>query len=441
MSIGVESLFTQALGLQAPWVVKSVELDTAKKRIDFQVVSEAKRVDCPACQAPKQKIHDRVERSWRHLDFFQFEAWLHAEVPRADCDACGKTTQVEAPWARPGSGFTLLFEALALSLCRDLPVRQAAELLRVNDMQLWRRIEHYVDAARKLDTMENVRVIGLDETSVRRGHTYVTVVHDLEARRLLFACPGKDHPAVQGFRTDLLAHGGDPARIEHVCMDMSAAYRKGVTEALPSASISYDRFHVIALANVAMDEVRREEMREHPGAVQAALGDTDRKVLKGVMWGMRKNPAGWKPVQIDAMHWLQHSNLKSARAWRLKQALREVYAQAVPSNRPDLAAELLRRWTSWAARSRLLPFKRLATTLREHFDGVVRGMLAGRHNAYVEAMNGLLQQAKRAARGYRDVRNFIAIAYLRMSKLKHLPENPLIPAKPYGLGRTIHVCR
>ena len=140
------------------------------------------------------------------------------------------------------------------------------------------------------------------------------------------------------------------------------------------------------------------------------------------------------------MHWLQRSTLKSARAWRLKQALREVYATAVPQNRVDVAAELLRGWTSWAARSRLLPFKRLAATLRQHFDGVVRGMLDGRHNAYVEAMNGLLQQAKRAARGYRDVRNFIAIAYLRMSKLKHLPENPLIPAKPYGLGRTIHVC-
>jgi len=440
MSIGVESLFTQALGLQAPWVVKNVELNTAKKRIDFQVVSDAKRVDCPACGAKEQKVHDRVQRSWRHLDFFQFEAWLHAEVPRADCDACSKTTQVEVPWARPGSGFTLLFEALALSLCRDLPVRQAAELLRVNDMQLWRRITHYVDAARELDTMEGVRVIGLDETSVRRGHTYVTVVHDLQARRLLFACPGKGHQSVDAFKADLVGHGGDPAEIEHVCMDMSAAFKKGVAEALPAADISYDRFHVIALANAAMDEVRRAEMRDQPGSVRDALGGGDRKVLKGLVWGMRKNPGQWKPAQIESMHWLQRSTLKSARAWRLKQALREVYATAVPQNRVDVAAELLRGWTSWAARSRLLPFKRLAATLRQHFDGVVRGMLDGRHNAYVEAMNGLLQQAKRAARGYRDVRNFIAIAYLRMSKLKHLPENPLIPAKPYSLGRTIHVC-
>ncbi len=440
MSSAVEALFTQALGLPAPWVVKKVELDTAKKRIDFQVASEAKRLDCPACAAKNQGIHDRVERSWRHLNFFEFEAWLHAEVPRVDCGTCGKTTTEEVPWARPGSGFTLLFEALAISLCRDLPVSQAAELLGVRDKRLWRQIEHYVTQARALDTMEDVTVVGVDETSVHRGHTYITVVHDLKAQRLLFATPGKDHSTLQAFKDDLVAHQGDPAKIQHVCMDMSGAFRKGVSQALPAADISYDRYHVVALANVAMDEVRREEMREQPAAVKAALGDTDRAVLKGVMWGMRKNPGSWTKTQVDAMHWRQHSTLKSARAWRLKQALRDVYAQAVHQNEAAVATELLRRWTSWAMRSRLGPFKRLALTLREHFDGVVRGMLDGRNNAYVEAMNGLLQQAKRAARGYRNVQTFIAIAYLRMSKLKHLPESPFTPAKPYGLGRTVHYC-
>jgi len=95
---------------------------------------------------------------------------------------------------------------------------------------------------------------------------------------------------------------------------------------------------------------------------------------------------------------------------------------------------------SWAQRSRLAPFKRLASTLKAHLGGVVRGMLDGRSNAYVEAMNGLLQQTKRAARGFRDVRNFIAIAYLRKSKLKHLPSNPLVPAVPRDYGRYRYVC-
>ena len=127
----VEGLFTAALGLQAPWSVQKVDLNAAKHRIDFEVASQAKRLSCPSCGACDQAIHDRVRRSWRHLDFFQFEAWLHAQVPRVGCTACGKTTQVPVPWAREGSGFTLLFEALALTMCQGLPVRQAAQMLRV----------------------------------------------------------------------------------------------------------------------------------------------------------------------------------------------------------------------------------------------------------------------------------------------------------------------
>ena len=326
MAVGIEALFTSALGLQAPWSVKDVNLDTARRRIDFNLICNARRLPCPHCKAPDQGVHDRLSRQWRHLDFFQFEAWLHAEVPRVACSACGQTSQIEVPWAREGSGFTALFEALALSLCQELPVRQAAVLLRCSDKQLWRRIEHCVSAARALDDMSQVSVVGIDETSLRKGQNYITVVHDLQAKRLLFACEGRDHQAVVDFADDLKAHGGDPAQIAHVCQDMSAAYAKGVGLALPQAQISYDRFHVIAMANEAMDEVRRQEMKQEPQALKQALGGNDRKLLKSLTWGMRRNPQGWSAKQTNAMHWLQHSSLKSARAWRLKMALRTVYA-------------------------------------------------------------------------------------------------------------------
>jgi len=428
MSIGVEALFTSALGLVAPWVVDKVELDTAKRRIDFEVRCSTKTLACPHCGTAEQRVHDRLRRSWRHLDFFQFEAWLHCDVPRVACGSCGKTSQAGVPWAREGSGFTALFEALALSLCRELPVRQAAALLRCTDKQLWRRIAHHVEQARALDDMSTVAIVGIDETSLRRGQSYITVVHDLEAKRLLFAAEGRDHQAVLDFVADLKAHGGDPAQVRHACMDMSAAYTKGVAQALPGAAISYDRFHVVAMAVEAMDQVRRAELRDEPQAVTDALGTSQRKTIKGLMWGMRKNPAGWSMSQHQAMHWLQRSSLKSARAWRLKMALQQVYTQAATSNDGDQAAALLKAWLSWARRSRLEPFKKLATTLRERFDGVVRGMTDNRTNAFVEAMNGLLQQAKRAARGFRTATNFIAVAYLRMSKLKHLPPHPMAPA-------------
>ena len=439
MAVGIEALFTSALGLQAPWSVKDVNLDTARRRIDFNLICNARRLPCPHCNAPDQGVHDRLGRQWRHLDFFQFEAWLHAEVPRVACSACGQTSQIDVPWAREGSGFTALFEALALSLCQELPVRQAAALLRCSDKQLWRRIEHHVSAARALDDMSQVSVVGIDETSLRKGQSYITVVHDLQAKRLLFACQGRDHQAVVDFADDLKAHGGDPAQIAHVCQDMSAAYAKGVGLALEQAQISYDRFHVIAMANEAMDGVRRQEMKEEPQALKQALGDNDRKLLKSLTWGMRRNPQGWSAKQTNAMHWLQHSSLKSARAWRLKMALRTVYAKAAEENSSAQAKTDLLGWISWARRSRLEPFKKLASTLKQRIDGVVRGMLDNRSNAYVEAMNGLLQQAKRAARGFRTATHFIAIAYLRMSKLKQLPANPLQLAMPKA-GVLTHRC-
>lgn len=424
MNHSLETLFTHALGLNHPWVVEEVKLDTKAQRIDFEIACKDKQLPCPGCGAPEQTIHDRLLRSWRHLNFFQYEAWLHCRVPRVACTSCGKTTQVPVPWARPGSGFTIMFEALALTLSRDLPVRQVAQLLRCEDKQLWRRIEHYVTEAREQEVFENVQTIGIDETSLHRGQSYITVVHDLESKRLLFATEGRSHHTVSAFVADLEAHGGNADEIEHVCIDMSAAYIKGVTGALPNAEISFDRFHVIQMGLSAMDEVRRQEAREDGPHMRDQLGG-GATVVRDLMWTMRRNSATWNKKQIYAMHWLQRSNLKSARAWRLKQALQQIYWQAAKSGDEAQATALLKRWISWARRCRLEPFKKLAGTLRDRLPAVVRGMLANRSNAYVEAMNGQLQLAKRAARGFRTAKNFIAIAYLRLGKLTHLPENPL----------------
>lgn len=399
-----------------------------------------RRMTCPHCGVVDQGIRERVHRSWRHLDFFQFEAWLHAQIPRVACSACGKTSQVPVPWAREGSGFTLLFEALALSLCKELPVAQAARHLRADAKALWRRIEHYVKLARERDDMSGVRHIGIDETSLRRGHEYVTAVHDLQQKRLLFVTEGRDHQTVDAFAKDLAEHGGSAQAISHVSMDMSAAYLKGVQQQLPQAAICYDRFHVAALAGKAMDEVRSAEFKSRPTAVAQALGELDRSSRRSLRWAMRTHHADWTDRHIQAMHALQHTKLQSARAWRIKVALAQVYEAAAHSHSGEVAKEGLRGWISWASRSRLEPFKRLARTLKTHFEGVIAGMQQGRSNAFVEAMNGLMQNAKRAARGFRTSKNFIAIAHLRLSKLKHLPAHPFEPAAPRFAGLTTHWC-
>ena len=131
-----------------------------------------------------------------------------------------------------------------------------------------------------------------------------------------------------------------------------------------------------------MDKVRQAEMRDEPGALAKALGTTERKTIKGLMWGLRKNPSGWSIKQTNAMHWLQHSGLKRAPAWRLKRALREVHARAAASNDAQLARADLSAWLSWARRCRLEPFKKLARTLTARAEAVVRGMIDSRSNAF-----------------------------------------------------------
>lgn len=409
-----ELVFAQALGLQPPWRVDRVELDDAKKKIDLYVSYGASAGTCPACGLEDQPVHDRRSRSWRHLHFFQFEAWIHCEVPRIQCGRCGGTTQPPVPWAREGSHFTLMFEALALTLAREMPVAVCARMLGCSQQSLWRLIDGYVQRARERESHADVRVLGIDETACRRGQNYITLVHDIERRKLLFATPGRDADTVHAAAQDLREHGGSPQQIETVCMDMSTAYLAGVTEAMPQAAIAYDRFHVIQMANAALEEIRRQEVRSEP-------------VLKRTRWGWLKDHSRWTYQQIQDMHWLSRMHLKTARAWRLKEALRDIYRCCRDI---DSASMALTRWTSWARRCRLEPMKRLATTLKAHWDGVLHAFgAAHRHNGYVEAANSLIQAAKAKARGYGTTEHFIAICYLIAGKFKHLPNSPF--ARPH----------
>lgn len=403
------SLFTTALGLQAPWQVTDVRFDQDAGRIDFDVAyGKGSRFTCPACEAEGQPVHDSRVRSWRHLNFFQYEAYIHATVPRVRCSGCGKTTQVPVPWARPQSGFTRLMEALVVTLCRAMPVNTVAKLLNVGDDRLWGILHHYVEEARALEDHSEVACVGIDETASRRGQNYITLFHDLGGERLLFACEGRKQTTVEAFAEDLKAHQGDPSKVSQVCIDMSAAYIAGVAKYLPQAEVTFDAFHVIKLANEAVEEVRREEVKTEPS-------------LRGSRWTWLKSPENWNRRQLTDFHWLSRSRLKTANAWRLKESLRDLYASATDSVH---AASLFSAWYSWARRSRLEPFKRLALTLDKHLAGILAAFDSRISNGRAEGINSLVQAAKARARGYRTARSLIAIAYLVAGNLRHLPASP-----------------
>ena len=410
-----EALFSQALGLTKPWEVEQVLLDVKASRIDLHIAWRSHVAACPACGAQDQKVHDLRQRSWRHLDFFQFEAHVHCQLPRVQCAACSATTQLKVPWAREGSRFTLMFEALSLTLAREMPVAACARILRCSGNALWRQIDAHVELARAQESYADVSFIGIDETSCAKGHEYITLVHDLQRSRLIYATPGKDASTIERFCQDFTAHEGQPEHIEVVCMDMSKAFIQGAAKHLPDAAVAFDRFHVIQLANRAVDLVRREEAR-------------DESWLKKTRWAWLKDPSKWTAKEQEKMAWLPNTRLKTAKAWRIKEALRDIYAAKEPVEQTAMA---LKKWLRWAERSRLHPIKDLAKTIKTHWHGIVKAFEAAHlHNGYVEAVNSLIQAAKAKARGYGTANHFIAMSFLIAGKLSHLPTCPLQKARP-----------
>jgi transposase len=190
-------LFQQALGLEEPWEVVEVSFDAEQRRLDLRIDFPRGAVfSCPECGAGGLKARDTEVKTWRHLDFFQHQAYLSARVPRVDCPEHG-VRQVKVPWARERSGFTLLFEALVMALVKEMPVAAVAVLIGESDMRVWRVLHHYVDRAVEAQDLSRLERLGIDETSSRRGQDYVSVFADLDERRAAFAVEGRDQAAVQ----------------------------------------------------------------------------------------------------------------------------------------------------------------------------------------------------------------------------------------------------
>jgi transposase len=398
-------LFQAALGLSEPWQVTSVEFDVEAKRLDLRVdFPRGATFCCPECDRSGLKARDTEEKCWRHLDFFQHQAYLTARVPRVACPE-HKVRLVAVPWARERSGFTLLFEALVMAMVREMPVATLAGLVGETDMRIWRIVHHYVDEAVEAQNLEGVQRVAIDETSSRRGHEYVSVFADLDERRGVFVVEGRDHETVQAFSLFLETHGGDPERVKEVCQDMSEAFLKGTLEHLPKAEITFDRYHIKSHLSKAVDEVRREEVKHH------------RELLANTRYMWLKRPANLTERQRDLLDELLVQPLDTVRAYVLAQQFDSFYE--LPD--PDTAEEYLRRWITEVNASGLEPLIAFTRMLEEHWLGVIRWHHSRISNGLLEGLNSLIQAAKRRARGYRTNRNFIAMIYLIVGKLNAGP--------------------
>ncbi len=430
--LDLNEMFGAALGLAPPWRVASVEFDQVAGRLDLWLdFPRGARFACPeqGCAEAACSVHDTAEKVWRHLDFFEHQAFLQARVPRVRCPEHG-VHLVAVAWARPGSGFTLLFEVAMLTYAKQMPIAPLAQMAREHDTRIWRVIEHHVNAARAGMDFSEVGEVGMDETSARRGQDYVSIFMDLQEKRVMFATEGRDAATVGAFAADLEAHGGRAkTQIQRVCCDMSPAFIKGVSEHLscppeenadPASigeaehaesparaqdhqpQIVFDRYHVVAKANEAVDTVRRAEAKNRPE-------------LKRSRYAWLKNDANLTAKQREQLSWLTRPSmhLQTARAARWRDDFNAFYEQPTPEH----AEAYLRRWCYGAKRSRLEPVKEFVRLVESHWDGIVAWQHRRISNGLLEGTNSLIQAAKRRARGYRSKPKMITIIYLIAGKL------------------------
>jgi transposase len=393
------------LGIQSPWKLVDQHLDTEKSPHELHLEVKADRgstYPCPECGA-QCKAHDFKEKTWRHLNFFQHHCYIHASVPRVDCLKHG-VKRVNVPWAREGSKFTLLFEQVAMTLVREMPVKATARIMEITDKRLWRVVKHYVAKALAQFDLSGLRAIGLDETASKRGHNYVTIFIDMEKRQkpVLFATPGKGKGTLKKFAAFLKSHEGNSEQIKEVVCDMSPAFLSGIAKQFPKAEVTVDWFHIVKIFTEALDDVRKQESQIKP-------------LPKNLRWAVLKNgnPDHLTANQLLALAELVDQGLDTATAWRVKERLRWIRGAKTPRAAKWRITRFINYSRALVGEGKLLkPIRDALNTLEKHAQRVVRRWTSTYTNARLEGLNSLFQAARARARGYRNTDTFIAMIYM-----------------------------
>jgi transposase len=405
-------LFEQALGLIDPWYIKDIDFNLKEKQLNIYV--DFKKGSSFEYNKNKIsgsfKVYDTVKKTYRHLNFFQHECFLHARIPRIDTGN-NKPKMINPPWEGKEKGFTLLFEALLIELCSAMPIHKVAQMINVSDNKLWNMLEKYINEIIGNMDLSEIKTIGLDETSKKKGHDYITLFVDLIKKRTIFITEGKSSDTVKAFKAHLENHNGKADNIKNVSSDMSPAFIKGIREALPEAEITFDKFHILKIINKAVDEVRRQEV-------------VNEQVLKGTRYIFLKNRWNRTKKQSEKINELTLSrlNLKTIRAYHIRERFQEIY------NTPDeiVFEELLNKWYYWATHSRLKPMIKAARTIKNHWEGILNWRKSKINNGILEGLNSVIQAVKSRARGYKTFKNFKIMAYIVTGKFDYSSINKFI---------------
>jgi transposase len=409
-----EETFHQLLGLGESWKVIRTEFE-AKEQTFVICVQETDRLWREESQGCGQEVtcYDHVEAmQWRHLNVFNKECVIVCALPRGKRQNDGAIYRVTPPWEGRSKHFTKEFEAFALTLAREMPVKKAGEILGETDQRMWRMLHAHVAAARARADWSEVVWVGADEMNRRKGHNYVTVFADLVEKRVLFGVEGKGAETWEAFAQELEAHNGHPKAITQAAIDMSPAYVRGVKDNFGNAAIVFDKFHVIQAANQGVEKVRR---------LEAQSDQQKRAQLAKSQWIFRKNPENHTEREVERIGQMDLEHLMTALAYQMRLVLQDLYRLgSVQDARKDFLT-----WCRWvtqtaakAGNQLLQPMTQVAEMVERHLKGILAHWKAGLTTAFMEGLNSLFSATKRKARGYRTTKNLLTMLYFVAGKLQ-----------------------
>jgi transposase len=403
-------LYQQILGLEEPWRVWGVELNIEEGRVDIRVEHpEGRKWQCPHCARELSCYDHSPERTWRHLDTCQLETHLHARIPRVQCPEHG-VVQVSVPWAEERGRFTLLMERFiiqALLACQT--TQGACDLLRISWDQAWHVAERAVARGQARKEAVVIPRIGVDEKAFRKGHSYMTVVNDIDRGTVEYVTDDREKASLGRYYAGLTPE--QRQGLEAVAMDMWEPYVQATLEALPLAKekIVFDRFHIMQHLTRAVDKVRKVENR-----VLSQEGDERLKKTKYLWLTTEENLSEKQQPTFAA---LKRSDLKTARAWGIKENLRSLWSYTSPG----WAKRFFKTWYQWASRSRLEPVKQVAQMIQRRLENVVTYCTHFVTNAVAEGLNSKIMSLKRRAGGFRNPQNFKTAIYFHCGGLSLYP--------------------
>lgn len=415
MKESLQAHYQLLLGLETPWEVVSVDLELEKKRVEI-CLEHAKGtgpIQCPECGA-RGPIHDHApERTWRHLDTMQFETILRARTPRCNCSKCGIKT-VAVPWAGKHGRFTLMFEAFAIEVLRaSSSIEAACELLGIDwgtaDTMMKRAVDRGL--SRRRDDRE-IKHLGIDEKSFRRGHRYVSLLNDLTRGCVIDVVEGRDEKSAAKLFESLT--DAQREKVQAVALDMWRAFINASSKACPGADLVHDKFHIAKHLGEAVNKVRKDEVRS-----LRKVGDAR---LVGTRWQWLRNEENIADKAWEDFKSLKSSELKTARAWAIKECFRWFWEPHL--SREEAEEYFTDLWYAWAIRSRMEPIKKVARMLKAHLNELLNWCDHHITNAVSEGLNSRIQSIKSAARGFHHFESYRARILFFCGKLDLSPIKP-----------------